>query len=220
VSLKTGRAPSHDGAAEGQANSIDWSAVHRRLQSVNAAIEKAVTPSVDEKNSTLKKRAAILAREARNNEAGEQYLEIVEFLLAQERYGIETRHIREVYPLKELTPLPSTPPFVLGVVNARGRIVPVVDIKTMFGLPDRGLTDLNKLIIVRANGMELGLLADAIVGVHRVPQQDIQPSLPTLSGIRADYLKGVTKERQVIIDAEKMLLDEKLLVHGDMEITE
>jgi hypothetical protein len=74
VSLKTGRAPSHDGAAEGQANSIDWSAVHRRLQSVNAAIEKAVTPSVDEKNSTLKKRAAILAREARNNEAGEQYL--------------------------------------------------------------------------------------------------------------------------------------------------
>jgi purine-binding chemotaxis protein CheW len=57
-----------------------------------------------------------------------------------------------------------------------------------------------------------------IVGVQRVPLQDIQPSLPTLSGIRADYLKGVTKERLVIIDAGKMLLDEKLLVHGDMEI--
>jgi purine-binding chemotaxis protein CheW len=219
VSVKTGRL-SHDGATEGQANSIDWSAVHRRLRSVNAAIERAVTPSVDEKNSTLKERATILAREPRNHEAVEECLEIVEFLLAQERYGIETRHVREVYPLKELTPLPSTPPFVLGVVNARGRIVPVVDIKTMFGLPDRGLTDLNKLIIVRANGMELGLLADAIVGVQRVLLQDIQPSLPTLSGIRADYLKGVTKERRVIIDAEKMLLDEKLLVHGDMEITE
>jgi purine-binding chemotaxis protein CheW len=218
MSLKTGRAPSHDGATEGQATSIDWSAVHRRLQSVNAAIERAVTPSVDEKNSILKKRATILAREARNNEADEQYLEIVEFLLAQERYGIETRHIREVYPLKELTHLPSTPPFVLGVVNARGRIVPVVDIKTIFGLPNRGLTDLNKLIIVCANGMELGLLADTMVGVQRVPLQDIQPSLPTLSGIRADYLKGVTKERLVIIDAEKLLLDEKLLVHGDMEI--
>ena len=220
MSLKTGQAPSHDGTTEGQASSIDWSAIHRRVQSVNAAIERAVTPSVDEKNSTLKERAAILAREPRNNEAVEECLEIVEFLLAQERYGIETRHIREVYPLKELTPLPSTPPFVLGVVNARGRIVPVVDIKTIFGLPDRGLTDLNKLIIVRANGMELGLLADTIVGVQRVPLRDIQPSLPTLSGIRADYLKGVTKERRVIIDAEKMLLDEKLLVHGDMEITE
>ncbi len=175
---------------------------------------------VGEKNSILKQRARILSQEARNNEAGEEYIEILEFLLAQERYGIETRHIREVYPLKELTPLPSTPPFVLGVVNARGRIVPVVDIKTIFGLPDRGLTDLNKLIIVRANGMELGLLADTIAGVRRVPLQGIQPSLPTLSGIRADYLKGVTKERRVIIDAEKMLLDEKLLVHGDMEITE
>jgi purine-binding chemotaxis protein CheW len=220
VSLKTERAPFPDGAAEGQANSIDWGAVHRRLQSVSAAIERAVTPSIDEKNSTLKKRATILAREARNNEADEQYLEIVEFLLAQEKYGIETRYIREVYPLKELTPLPSTPPFVLGVVNARGRIVPVVDIKTMFGLPDRGLTDLNKLIIVRANGMELGLLADTIVGVQRVPLKDIQPSLPTLSGIRAEYLKGVTKDRQVIIDPEKVLLDEELLVHGGMEITE
>ena len=218
--MKTGRASSHDGATEGQANSIDWSAVHRRLQSANAAIERAVTPSVGEKNSTLKERARILSLEARSNEAGEEYIEIVEFLLAQERYGIETRHIREVYPLKELTPLPSTPPFVLGVVNARGRIVPVVDIKTIFGLPDRGLTDLNKLIIVRVNGMELGLLADTIVGVQRVPLQGIQPSLPTLSGIRANYLKGVTKERLVIIDAEKMLLDEQLLVHGDTEITE
>jgi len=220
VIVKNGRAPSHDGAAAGQANSIDWSAVHRRLQSVNAAIERAVTPSVGEKNSTLKERARILAREARSNEAGEEYIEIVEFLLAQERYGIETRHIREVYPLKELTPLPSTPPFVLGVVNARGRIVPVVDIKTIFGLPDRGLTDRNKLIIVRANGMELGLLADTIVGVQRVPLQDIQPSLPTLSGIRAEYLEEVIKESKVIIDAERVLLDEKLLVHGDMEITE
>jgi len=220
VIVKNGRAPSHDGAAAGQANSIDWSAVHRRLQSVNAAIERAVSPSVGEKNSILKQRARILSQEARNNEAGEEYIEILEFLLAQERYGIETRHIREVYPLKELTPLPSTPPFVLGVVNARGRIVPVVDIKTIFGLPDRGLTDLNKLIIVRANGMELGLLADTIAGVRRVPLQGIQPSLPTLSGIRADYLKGVTKERLVIIDAEKVLLDEKLLVHGDLEITE
>ena len=211
MSLKTGRASSHDGATEGQANSIDWSAVHRRLQSANAAIERAVTPSVGEKNSTLKERARILSLEARSNEAGEEYIEIVEFLLAQERYGIETRHIREVYPLKELTPLPSTPPFVLGVVNARGRIVPVVDIKTIFGLPDRGLTDLNKLIIVRTNGMELGLLADAILGVRRVPLQDIQPSLPTLTAIRSQYLKGVTPERLVILDAEKILLDNSIV---------
>jgi len=219
VSVKTGWAPSHDGAAEGRAKSIDWSAVHRRLQSVNVAIERAVAPSVGEKNSILKERARILSREARNDGAGEEYIEIVEFLLAHERYGIETTHILEVYPLKELTPLPSTPPFVLGVVNARGRIISVVDIKKMFDLPDRGLTDLNKLIIVRVNGMELGLLADTIVGVQRVLLQNIQPSLPTLSGIRAEYLRGVTKERQVIIDAEKMLLDKKLLVHGDMEIT-
>jgi purine-binding chemotaxis protein CheW len=214
VSVKAGQAPSHDATTGSRADSIDWSGVHRRLQSVNAAIERAVAPSDGEKNSILQERARILSREARNNEAGEQYLEIVEFLLAHERYGIETRHIREVYPLKELTPLPSTPPFVLGVVNARGRIVPVVDIKTMFGLPDRGLTDLNKLIIVQANGMELGLLADAILGVRRVPLQEIQPSLPTLTAIRSQYLKGVTPERLVILDAEKILLDNSIADEG------
>lgn len=214
MSVKTGRAPSHDGATGGQAQSIDWSAVHHRLQSVNAAIERAVTPSVDETNSILKQRATILAREARTTGAGEEYIEIVEFLLAQERYGIETRHIREVCPLKELTPLPSTPPFVLGVVNARGRIVPVVDIKTIFGLPYRGLTELNKLIIVAANAIELGLLADTIIGVQQLSLREIQPSLPTLTAIRSQYLKGVTPERLVILDAEKIILDNSIADEG------
>ena len=95
-----------------------------------------------------------------------------------------------MHPLRDLTPLPCTPPFVLGIVNVRGRILPVLDLKKFFDLPEQGLTDLHRIILVSGNDLELGLLADVIVGVRSVPADSLQPSLPTLTGIRADYLKG------------------------------
>ena len=93
---------------------------------------------------------------------------MVEFLIASERYGIESHHVREVYPVRDLTVLPCVHPHVLGVINVRGRIVSVVDLKTFFELPEKGLTDLNKAIIVATAQMELGILVDAVVGRVKV----------------------------------------------------
>ena len=119
--------------------------------------------------------------------------------------------------MKELTPLPGTPPFVLGLINVRGQILSVIDIKKFFQLPEKGLTDLNKVIIVHTDKMELGILADAILGVRSIPLQEIQTSLPTLTGIRADFLRGVTKEPLVVLDGEKILSDRKIIVHEEVE---
>ena len=82
-------------------------------------------------------------------------LELLEFRLASERYAVESRLVQEVHPLRDLTPLPCTPPFVLGIVNVRGRILPVLDLKKFFDLPERGLTDLHRIILVRGNDLEL-----------------------------------------------------------------
>jgi len=142
---------------------------------------------------------------------------LLEFRLAQERYALESRWVREVCPLKELTPLPCTPPFVLGIVNVRGRILPVLDLKKFFDLPEQGLPDLHRLILIRGNDLELGLLADVIVGLRSIPADSLQPSLPTLTGIRGDYLKGVTAERLVILDLARILADPKILVHDEVE---
>ena len=125
--------------------------------------------------------------------------------------------MQEVCPFKELTPLPCTPPFVLGIVNVRGRILPVLDLKKFFDLPEQGLTDLHRLILVRGNDLELGLLADVIVGVRSIPVDSLQPSLPTLTGIRSDYLKGVTAERLVVLDLARILADPKIIVHEEVE---
>ena len=144
-------------------------------------------------------------------------LEVLEFRLAQERYALEDRWVQEVCPLKELTPLPCTPPFVLGIVNVRGRILPVLDLKKFFDLPEQGLTDLHRIILVRGNDLELGLLADVIVGVRSIPADSLQPSLPTLTGIRGEYLKGVTAERLVVLDLARILADPKIIVHEEVE---
>jgi len=106
---------------------------------------------------------------------------------------------------------------VLGIVNVRGRITPVIDIKKFFDLPDKGLTDLHRVILVRGNGLELGLLADAIAGVRSILVDSLQPSLPTLTGIRGTYLKGVTAERLVVLDLARILADPKIMVHEEVE---
>jgi len=165
----------------------------------------------------LRARAHTLARAPRPAPAAGTTLELLEFRLGSERYALETRHVQDVHPLRELTPLPGTPPFVLGIVNVRGRILPVLDLKKFFDLPERGLTDLHRIILVRGNGLELGLLADVIVGVRSVAADDLQPSLPTLSGIGADYLKGVSVERLVVLDLDRILSDPKIIVHEEVE---
>jgi purine-binding chemotaxis protein CheW len=130
---------------------------------------------------------------------------------------VETSFVREIHPLTDLTPLPCTPAFVLGVVNLRGEIVSLIDVKKFFDLPEKGLTDLNKVIVLQSATMRFGILADAVLGVRRVPAAEIQPSLPTLTGIREQYLKGVTAGRTVILDAEKLLGDEKIVVQEQVE---
>ena len=165
----------------------------------------------------LRARAQALARKPERPPVADTTLELLEFSLAQERYALEDRYVQEVHPLKELTPLPCTPPFMLGIVNVRGRILPVLDLKKFFDLPEKGLTDLHRIILVRGNNLELGLLADVIVGVRSVPADSLQPSLPTLTGIRAEYLKGVTAERLVVLDLARILADPKIIVDEEVE---
>lgn len=166
--------------------------------------------------AVLRARAKALARET-EPEAIAEHLAVIEFLLAYERYAIESVAVREVVPLRDLTPLPCTPPFVLGIVNVRGQILPVLDLKRFFDLPQKGLTDLNKVIIVRSGEMELGFLADAVLGVRSLPLGDIQSSLAALTGIRAEYLRGVTPEGLIVLDVATILSDRRILVDEEVE---
>ena len=174
-------------------------------------------PSPLSPKEILASRARELARVPESQRLSQASLEILEFRVAHERYALEARYVREVHPFKELTPLPFTPPFLLGIVNLRGRILPVMDLKKFFDLPDGGLTDLHRIIVLQHADVELGLLADLSVGVQLLPIEDLQPSLPTLTGVRSDYLKGVTRERLIVLDAARILTDPKIIVQDELE---
>lgn len=172
----------------------------------------AWTPGADETRRVLHERALALAAEPGRTQLLAESIEVVEFLLAHERYAVESSYVREVYPLENLTPLPCTPAFVLGIVNLRGEIVSVIDLRKFFELPQTGLPDLNKVIVLDSGNMRFGILVDLILGVRRIALSDIQPSLPTLTGIRERYLKGITTERTVVLDGRKLLTDEDIVV--------
>lgn len=193
-------------------NPIDWRAIAQRMETLNAAVARTWGPTSAQAKRILETRTQVLARVPQPTQAVDAYIAVVEFSLTDERYAIELCWVREVYPLDHFTPLPCTPPFVLGIVNLRGEILSVIDIKRFFDLSKKGLSDLNQVIVLQSGAMTFGILADVIIGTRLIPITDIQPSLPTLTGIRAQYLRGVTPQCTVILDAEKLLSDDEIVV--------
>lgn len=161
----------------------------------------------------LRARAKKLARRKTGEGAARESIDVVEFMLASEIYAVESTFVREVYSLRELTPLPGAPPFLLGMTNVRGQIVSVVDLKIFFDLPSKnGLSDLNKLVLLRQGEMEMGILADVVLGARSIAVDGLQPSLATLTGARAEYLRGITKGRVIVLDAFKIMNDKRIVV--------
>jgi purine-binding chemotaxis protein CheW len=183
-----------------------------RLETMHDALERVWAPSDEETQRILQARALTLAQEPAGQENTNNVVEVLEFTLAHERYAVETHYVRQVATLEHLIPLPCTPAFVLGIVNLRGAILPVLDLKSFFELPVMGLTDLNKIIVLQSETIRFCILADEIVGVRDMWLGDVQSSLPTLTGVRKDYLKGVTPERVALLDAEKFLGSENIIV--------
>ncbi len=209
--------PPQSGSLPGGSTADRWEVIRRHLEAGKAALEREFKPTPEERLKILKARAQTLAQEAEHDKGDDFYLEVVEFLLANEKYALELTHIREVYPLKDLTLLPCTPSFVRGIINLRGRILSIIDLKQFFELPDTGLTDSNCVIVLHSDELEFGILADVILGLRSIPKDAIQRSLPTLTGIRTDYLRGVTGDRVAILDGSKILSDSRITVHEEMD---
>lgn len=201
-------------SAGGQSSASGGSAGQSADSSLHAIQSRSLTAG--EKKRILKERARKLAQRAETQEKEEESLQIIEFMLAHERYGVDVEYVKEVYPLKDLTPIPCTPSFVLGIINVRGQVFSVVDIRDFFDLPKHEITASFRIIIVKNENMEFGILADAVIGERKIPLNQIQVNMPSLKGIRSHYVKGVTSERLIIMDVEKLLSDESIIVHEEV----
>jgi len=128
-------------------------------------------------------------------------LKVIVFTLAHEQYGVEVEKVKTIERIQPMTRVPKTPPFVKGVINLRGVVVPVIDLRGRFGLPESEYTNDSRIIIVSYGEMEVGLIVDSANDVVDVDSDTIVDPPEVVGGIRAKYLRGVAK-----------LIDNRLLV--------
>lgn len=167
-----------------------------------------------DEQTTLRARAEDLARRRQTvATVGGGGLFVVQFALGAETYAVEGACVGEVLRLKELTRLPGAPSFVLGVINLRGRILSVVDLREFFGLARVGLTDATRAIVLRHGALEFAVVADAVLATATLQPADLEPAPPTLAGLGADCVRGVTAQRVIVLDAAGILADPRLIVN-------
>jgi len=122
------------------------------------------------------------------------------FNLAQESYGVAVLKVREIIRLQEITPLPKAPHFIKGIINLRGKIIPVIDLSLRFGMAPIEQDEHTCIIVVqirKSNGEEkfVGLLVEAVQEVVQINADDIEPPPDFGSGIQLDYLQGMSKSK-------------------------
>ena len=123
----------------------------------------------------------------------EETLQIIVFRLSQEWYGVEIRKVKEVIRVPKITYLPSSPEYIAGIVNLRGNILSVTDLKRIFGLPHEEPTEKTRIIAVELGILETGLLVDEVIESIEVPLSKIEPSLLTIPSEGAKYIEGQCK---------------------------
>ena len=141
-------------------------------------------------------------------ELKEQTRQIVLFRLSREWYGVEIANVREVTRVGKITYLPSSPEHIAGIVNLRGKILSVTNLKTMIGLTHEEPTDKARIIAVESGVLETGLLVDEVVESIEVPLSKIEPPLVTLPAEEARYIEGqckVDNKLIALISVEKIL---------------
>lgn len=192
---------------------IDWQKAYSRLEQTRRGFERDGHHSPDEVEQILRERALALAKPLAEVRSPTELLDLLVFSIAGARYGIETAYALDVMPFRDLTPVPCTPPFVLGVVNHRGRILPVLDFRRLFELPGEGAAEGAKVVAVQAMRLAFGIFADTVSGTVRVAAQDVSPPPVALTGEHHAFIRGVTKEMVAVLDLEALARDPRITVN-------
>jgi purine-binding chemotaxis protein CheW len=190
---------------------VDWELIKQRMAAAGDALESGFAPGAAQRQAILQARARALATDNTAPDPGPE-IDVLEFMVGTQGYALEMQYVQEVHALAGLARLPCTPAFVRGIVNLHGRMMSVLDLHPLFGLPPKELSGTDKLVVLLDGRMIFGVLADAILGVQRLPRRRIQPPPSTATGIPDGWTIGITPERTVVLDAKRLLNDKSIVV--------
>lgn len=134
--------------------------------------------------------------------------QMISFNIGEDDYGVNIQTVKEVIRKREITRLPKAPAFVKGVINLRGVVIPIIDLRDRFGMEQRESTDMTRVIVAEVDGRPIGMVVDSVSHVIRIAQDQIEPPPEMDGGISEEYLKGVGKVGEqliVLLNIDKIL---------------
>jgi purine-binding chemotaxis protein CheW len=142
----------------------------------------------------------------------EELLQLVSFKLGKEEFGVDIQSIQEINRMVDITRVPNSPDFISGVINLRGQVIPIVDLRKRFKFPQREYDKDTRIIIVEVNRIVVGFVVDAVSEVIRISKSITEPPPPIVAGIGSEYIVSVAKMENrliILLDLERALLDKE-----------
>ena len=148
----------------------------------------------------------------KNSNALSSY-QVVCFKIGVEEYGIDILQVQEILKLPKITKLPKSIAYILGVIDLRGKVIPIVDLSRKFAIKSGGLKENSRAIVVDVAGKQVGLAIDSVSHVVKLNQGDIEPPPPVVKGISGKYIIGIAKLKDgfvVILDINQIFSQEEI----------
>jgi purine-binding chemotaxis protein CheW len=134
--------------------------------------------------------------------------QLVVFTLAEEHYGVDIGTVREIIRMQSITKVPKTPKFVEGVINLRGKVIPVIDLRIRFDLPSGEEDKDSRIVVLDIDGQDIGAIVDAVTEVLRIPADCVEPPSSVITSVESEYLLGIAKLSSrliILLDVEEVL---------------
>ncbi|MEW6194082.1 MAG: chemotaxis protein CheW [Bacteroidota bacterium] len=139
---------------------------------------------------------------------GSQLLQLVSFMIGEEEYGVDILLVQEIIRMLQVTKVPNAPDYVDGVINLRGRIIPVIDLRCKLGIERKEHDKNTRIVVVEVSGKTVGFIVDAVTEVLRIPESITEEPPEIVTGVNSEYIKVVGKLEDrllILIDIEKIL---------------
>jgi len=146
------------------------------------------------------------------SERDQELIQLVTFSIGEEEFGVNILQVQEIIRTMEITNVPRAPEFVEGVINLRGKVIPIVDMRSRFGLESKEHDKYTRIIVIEIDMIIVGFVVDSVSEVLRLPANQVQPPPPVVAGMDSDYIDGVGKLEDrllILLDLDSLLDNEE-----------
>jgi purine-binding chemotaxis protein CheW len=138
-------------------------------------------------------------------------IQVVSFHLGNEEYGVDISQVQEIIRMVEITHVPRAPQFMEGVINLRGQLIPIVDLRTRFAMPHIDHTKSTRIVVTEVGAKKVGIIVDSVSEVINIPIEQIEEAPEMIAGVGTEYIQGVGKVNDRLI----ILLDLTMVITGE-----